>query len=83
MDKELMKILAVLFLVRAEDHNKRKEFWGAVAYSNAYDWLCYAIEGRDDCLSMFDGYDIAEKFVKDNPDVAAWELEEIFDKREK
>ena len=78
MNEKLFKIIAVLCLVREKEHRERKEFWGATAYANAYDWICYALEGRDDCLSQFDGFEEAEKFLNEHSNFDAWELEEIF-----
>ena len=78
MNEKLFKIIAVLCLIREKYHRERKEFWGATAYANAYDWISYALEGRDDCLSQFDGFEEAEKFLNEHPNFDAWELEEIF-----
>ena len=78
MNEKLFKIIAVLCLIREKNHREHKEFWGATAYANAYDWICYALEGRDDCLSQFDGFEEAEKFLNEHPNFDSWELEEIF-----
>jgi hypothetical protein len=72
---EMMKLIAVMFLLRAKEHRDRKEFWGAIAYDNAFDWLCYGLEGNGACLSQFDGYDEAKTFIKEHPDLNMWAIE--------
>jgi len=75
---ELMKIAAVMFLVREQEHRDKREFWGATAYANAFDLLMYALTGCGDCVSQFDGYEQAVELVKAHPDANFWELEDIF-----
>lgn len=75
---DLIKIIAALFLIREREANERKRYDAAVAYANAYDWLCYAAEDRDDCLSMFDGYSEASDFINSVDFKWLWELEELF-----
>lgn len=75
---ELMKIVAVMFLIREQEHREKREFWGAGAYANAFDWLMYALNGCSDCVSQFEGYEQAVEFVKSHPDANFWELEDIF-----
>lgn len=74
---EMMKLIAVMFLLRSQEHRNKKEFWGAMAYNNAFDWLCYALEDNKDCLSQFDGYDEAKAFIKEHPDLDMWALEDF------
>lgn len=74
---EMMKLIAVMFLLRAQEHRDRKEFWGAIAYDNAFDWLCYAFEGNEDCLSQFDGYFEAKAFIEKHPDLDMWAIEDF------
>ena len=72
---EMMKLIAVMFLLRAQEHRNKNEFWGAIAYDNAFDWLCYALEDNKDCLSQFDGYEEAKAFIEEHPDLNTWALE--------
>ena len=72
---EMMKLIAVMFLLRAQEHRNKNEFWGAIAYDNAFDWLCYALENNKDCLSQFDGYEEAKAFIEEHPDLNTWALE--------
>ena len=74
---EMIKIIAVMFLFRAQEHSNKKEFWGAVAYDNAFDLLCYALEDNEVCISQFDGYEEAKAFVKEHPDLNTWALEDF------
>lgn len=73
-------VVATMFLYREHDAQKRGDYGAAVAYANAYDLLCYAVENRDDCLSQFDSYDKANEFLNNTDCGELWELEEIFDK---
>lgn len=75
---ELMKIVAVMFLLREKRNDEKKEYYGAVAYANAFDLLMYALTDCSDCVSQFDGYEQAVEFIKAHPDANFWELEEIF-----
>lgn len=75
---DLMEVLATMFLIRERDANNRKDHSAAVAYANAYDMLCYAVEGRTDCLSQFDGYDEANEFLNNIVFGELWDLEDIF-----
>lgn len=72
-----MKVIAAMFLIREREARKRKDYSAAVAYANAYDWLCYAIENRDDCLSQFDDYDEANKFINSHNFKYLWEMEDL------
>lgn len=74
----LMKIAAVMFLIREKEHADIKEFHGAIAYANAFDVMMYALAGYADCLSQFEGYEQAVEFIKTHPDANFWELEDIF-----
>lgn len=71
-------VLAAMFLIRERDARERGEHAAAVAYANAYDWLCYAFDDRDDCLSQFDGYKEANDFINSHDDVDMWMMEELF-----
>ena len=71
-------VVATMFLYREHDARKRGDHGAAVAYANAYDLLCYAVENRDDCLSQFDSYDKANEFLNNTNCGELWELEEIF-----
>ena len=74
---EMMKLIAVMFLLRAQEHSDKKEFWGAIAYDNAFDLLCYALEDNEDCISQFDGYDKAKAFIKEHPNLDMWVIEDF------
>ena len=74
---EMMKLIAVMFLLRAQEHANKSEFWGAIAYDNAFDLLCYALEDNKDCISQFDGYYEAKAFIKEHPDLDMWTLEDF------
>lgn len=54
-----IKVIAAWFLVREKAAQERKDYGAAVAYANAYDMLCYAVDDRDDCINQFDGYEDA------------------------
>ena len=71
-------VVATMFLIREKDAQKRGDHSAAVAYANAYDLLCYAVENRDDCLSQFDGYDKANDFLNSINCGELWELEDRF-----
>ena len=74
-----MKIIAMLFLIREREAQERKDYSAAVAYANAYDWLCYAVHDRNDCLSQFNGYEEATHYLNqliNGTDI--WDLEEIY-----
>ena len=73
-----MAMIALMFLIRERDARKRNDHGAAVAYANAYDFLCYAVENRDDCLSQFDGYDEANQFLNNTEYKYLWELEDLF-----
>jgi hypothetical protein len=79
---DLMKLIALLSLIRERDARERGEHAAAVAYANAYDWICYAVHDREDCLCNFDGYEEAIKFLEQNPDLDVWDLEEKFNRKE-
>ena len=75
----LFNVLALMFLIRERDARERGDHSAAVAYANAYDWLCYTVHDRDDCLCQFDGYEEANHFLNqliDNTDI--WDLEDFF-----
>ena len=74
---EMIKIIAVMFLLRAQEHSNKNEFWGAIAYDNAFDLLCYALEDNKDCISQFDGYYEAKAFVEAHPNLDTWALEDF------
>jgi hypothetical protein len=75
---ELMKKVAVLFLIREKRLAEKSEYYGATAYANAFDLMLYALTGCEDCVCQFDGYEEAVEFVKAHPDANFWELEDIF-----
>lgn len=83
MENDLIEILAALFLIREREAQKRKDYGAAVAYANAYDLLCYAVEGCTDCLSQFDGYEEASDFVNSIVCGELWNMEDIFKHPEK
>ena len=72
------EVIAAMFLIREREARKRGEHAAAVAYANAYDWLCYAVDNRDDCLSQFDGYTEANNFLNTIVFGDLWDLEDIF-----
>ena len=72
------EVIAAMFLIREREAHERGEYAAAVAYANAYDLLCYAVEGRDDCLSQFDGYHEANDFLNRTNCGELWELEDKF-----
>ena len=72
------EVIATMFLIREKEAQNRKDYGAAVAYANAYDLLCYAVEGRNDCLSQFDGYDKANHFLNSTNCGELWELEDRF-----
>ena len=77
------EVIAMMFLIRERDAHNRGDHSAAVAYANAYDLLCYAVEGRDDCLGQFDGYDEANKFLNNTVFGELFALEDIFKHPEK
>jgi hypothetical protein len=72
-----LQVIAAMFLLREKEANARKDYGAAVAYANAYDLLCYAIDQRDDCLCQFDGYKEANELLNSVEVGGAWELESI------
>ena len=72
------EVIAAMFLIREREARNRGEYAAAVAYANAYDFLCYAVDNRDDCLSQFDGYEEANKFLNTTIFGDLWNLEDIF-----
>lgn len=54
-----IQVIAAWFLIREKAAQERKDYGAAVAYANAYDMLCYAVDDRDDCIGQFDGYEDA------------------------
>ena len=72
------EVIAAMFLIRERNAHERGDHGAAVAYANAYDLLCYAVEGRDDCLSQFDGYDEANDVLNRTNYGDLWKLEGKF-----
>ena len=68
------EVIAAMFLIRERDAHNRGDHPAAIAYANAYDWLCYAVDNRDDCLCQFDGYDEANNFINNNNFKSLWEM---------
>lgn len=73
-----IKIIAAWFLVREKVAQERKDYSAAVAYANAYDMLCYAVDDRDDCISQFDGYEDALALLNKDEFGHISELEGIY-----
>ena len=73
-----IKIIAAWFLVREKAARERKDYGAAVAYANAYDMLCYAVDDRDDCISQFDGYEDALALLNKDEFGHISELEGIY-----
>ena len=73
-----MKIIAMLFLIREREAQERKDYGAAVAYANAYDMLCYAVDDRDDYISQFDGYEDALALLNKDEFGHISELEGIY-----
>ena len=73
-----IEVIAAMFLIREKEAQDRKDYGAAVAYANAFDLLCYAVEGRDDCLSQFDGYKEANDFLNTSVFGELWALEDMF-----
>jgi hypothetical protein len=74
---EIMRILAVMFLQREQVADNAKAYGAAIAYRNAFDLLCYALEDNENCISQFDGYDEAKAFIKEHPNLDMWALEDF------
>ena len=74
------EVIAAMFIIREREARNRGEYAAAVAYANAYDLLCYAVDNRDDCISQFDGYDEANDFINSHEHVDLWMMEELFKK---
>ena len=72
------EVVAAMFLIREREAQERKDYSAAVAYANAFDLLCYAVDGRDDCLSQFDGYTEANDFINHSVYGDMWDMEELF-----
>ena len=75
-----MEIIAAMFLIREREATKRGDHSAAVAYANAYDLLCYAVDGNDPCLSQFDGQAEANEFINNTVFSELWDMEELFNK---
>lgn len=75
---ELMKIIAVMFLLREQSADEAKAYGAAIAYANAFDLLLYGLTDCKDCVSQFAGYEHAVEFIKAHPNADFWELEDIF-----
>lgn len=76
-----IKTIAAMFLIRRHKAYKQKRYDEALAYANAYDLLCYAIEDRDDCISQFEGYEEAKNFLDNVKFENLFELETIYERR--
>ena len=74
---EIMKIIAVMFLLREESADNAKAYGAAVAYANAFDLLCYALKEDEDCIRQFSGYEQAKAFIAEHPTLDFWELEDF------
>lgn len=74
---EIMKTIAVMFLLREQSADKAKVFGTAIAYANAFDLLCYALKESEDCISQFAGYEQAKAFIAEHPKLDFWELEDF------
>ena len=72
------EVIAAMFLIRERNAHERGEYAAAVAYANAYDLLCYAVEDCDDCISQFDGYNEANDFINSHEHVSLWMMEDLF-----
>lgn len=72
------EVIAAMFLIREREAHERGEHAAAVAYANAYDLLCYAVDDRDDCISQFDGYTEANNFINNNIFGDLWAMEDMF-----
>ena len=73
-----IKVIAAWFLIREKAAQERKDYGAAVAYANAYDMLCYAVDDRDDCISQFDGYEDALALLNKDEFGHISELEGIY-----
>ena len=73
-----IKVIAAWFLIREKAAQDRKDYGAAVAYANAYDMLCYAVDNRDDCISQFDGYEDALALLNKDEFGHISELEGIY-----
>lgn len=81
---EMLKVIAMMFLIREKSARERKDYGAAVAYANAYDMLCYAVRERSDCLCQFDGYDEAIYCLDDLPrNINISDLEDDYNKMTK
>ncbi len=81
MNKEFEKlfhVLAAMFLIRERNAQNREDHGAAVAYANAYDWLCYAVEKNKECLLQFDDIDEAIDFVYNHQNIPIEEFENLF-----
>lgn len=74
---EIMKIIAVMFLLREQAADSTKANGAAIAYANAFDLLCYALEKNEDCICQFAGYEQAKTFIEEHPTLDFWELEDF------
>ena len=73
-----IKVIAAWFLVREQAAQERKDYGAAVAYANAYDMLCYAVDDREDMISLFDDYDKAIALLNKDEFGHIAELEGIY-----
>lgn len=73
-----IEVVAAMLLIREKEAQNRKDYGAAVAYANAYDWLCYAVDNRDDCLCQFDGYKEANDLLNKEEYGHISELEGIY-----
>ncbi len=76
--EKLFRVLAAMFLIRERNAQNRKDHSAAVAYANAYDWLCYAVEKNKECLLQFDDIGEAIDFAYNHQNIPIWEFENFF-----
>lgn len=87
-NEKIMKILAVMFLMRfnywheqyhtTNGYAKENALGRMGAFDDAYDMLAYAAEGNLACLSQFGWYEEAKELIERiGPDTKMWELEDI------
>ena len=74
---EIMKIIAVMFIQRGQIADNAKAYGAAIAYANAFDLLCYALQDDKDCIAQFEGYEQAKTFIDEHPTLDFWELEDF------
>jgi len=72
----LLKLVAAMFLARERYWSNRCDYERAGTYKTAYHLLAYAIHDREDCISNFDFYEEAARFVHEHPYMDIWDYEE-------